>query len=57
MPESTARPPTDLASLLRPGSIAVVGASANPDSPGHDYRRGCDLRDPEHVVGADDMIR
>ena len=39
MPESTAPPTTDLASLLRPGSIAVVGASANPDSPGHDYLR------------------
>lgn len=30
---------SDLASLLRPRSIAVVGASANPDSPGHDYLR------------------
>ena len=39
MPESAAPPTTDLASLLRPGSIAVVGASANPDSPGHDYLR------------------
>ena len=27
----------DLDALLRPKSIAVVGASANPDSPGHDY--------------------
>ncbi len=39
MPESTSPPKTDLASLLRPKSIAVVGASANPDSPGHDYLR------------------
>jgi acyl-CoA synthetase (NDP forming) len=31
--------PSTLASLLRPRSIAVVGASANPDSPGHDYLR------------------
>ncbi|HEX9641555.1 MAG TPA: CoA-binding protein, partial [Candidatus Krumholzibacteria bacterium] len=30
---------TSLASLLRPRSIAVAGASANPDSPGHDYLR------------------
>ncbi len=29
----------DLGTLLRPRSIAVVGASANPDSPGHDYLR------------------
>jgi acyl-CoA synthetase (NDP forming) len=28
-----------LAALLHPHSIAVVGASANPDSPGHDYLR------------------
>ncbi|MCH7579967.1 MAG: CoA-binding protein [Chloroflexi bacterium] len=27
----------DLDALLRPKSIAVVGASKNPDSPGHDY--------------------
>jgi acetyltransferase len=26
-----------LAPLLRPRSVAVVGASSNPDSPGHDY--------------------
>ena len=31
--------PAPLSSLLRPRSIAVVGASANPDSPGHDYLR------------------
>jgi acyl-CoA synthetase (NDP forming) len=31
--------PEKLSSLLRPRSIAVVGASANPDSPGHDYLR------------------
>jgi acyl-CoA synthetase (NDP forming) len=29
----------DLAPLLRPRSVAVAGASANPDSPGHDYVR------------------
>ncbi len=34
---SEAKEPSTLASLLRPKSIAVVGASANPDSPGHDY--------------------
>lgn len=41
-PASTATPdpqPATLASLLRPRSIAVVGASRNPDSPGHDYLR------------------
>ncbi len=27
----------ELDALLRPKSIAVVGASKNPDSPGHDY--------------------
>ncbi|MGB2694233.1 MAG: CoA-binding protein [Dehalococcoidia bacterium] len=36
---STATPTTDLGALLRPRSIAVVGASKNPDSPGHDYLR------------------
>jgi acetyltransferase len=34
-----AQPASDLAALLRPRSIAVVGASSNPDSPGHDYLR------------------
>ncbi|MCH7812378.1 MAG: CoA-binding protein, partial [Chloroflexi bacterium] len=29
--------PRALGELLHPRSIAVVGASANPDSPGHDY--------------------
>ena len=32
-------PPADLEALLHPRSIAVVGASTNPDSPGHDYLR------------------
>jgi acyl-CoA synthetase (NDP forming) len=27
----------DLAAMLRPRSVAIVGASANVDSPGHDY--------------------
>jgi acyl-CoA synthetase (NDP forming) len=37
---SDQRPATsDLSALLRPRSIAVVGASANSDSPGHDYVR------------------
>ncbi len=33
--ESTA----NLDALLRPRSVAIVGASANPDRPGHDYLR------------------
>ena len=28
---------TDLGSMLRPRSVAIVGVSANPDSAGHDY--------------------
>ena len=32
-------PPVDLETLLHPRSVAVVGASTNPDSPGHDYLR------------------
>ena len=32
-------PTADLDALLHPRSVAVVGASANPDSPGHDYLR------------------
>ncbi len=36
MPEQTA---PDLSRLFRPRSIAVAGASANVDSPGHDYLR------------------
>jgi acetyltransferase len=32
-------PPADLEALLHPRSVAVVGASTNPDSPGHDYLR------------------
>jgi acyl-CoA synthetase (NDP forming) len=35
MPDSRA----DVETVLRPRSVAVVGASANPDSPGHDYVR------------------
>jgi len=38
-PSPATRDPAELAPLLRPRSIAVVGASANPDSPGHDYLR------------------
>ncbi len=33
------KPTANLDALLRPRSVAVVGASANPDSPGHDYLR------------------
>ena len=33
------RPASDFGALLRPRSVAIVGASANPDSPGHDYLR------------------
>ena len=33
------QPTADLDALLRPRSVAIVGASANPDSPGHDYLR------------------
>ena len=33
------QPTYDLHALLRPRSVAIVGASANPDSPGHDYLR------------------
>ena len=33
------QPTYDLNTLLRPRSVAIVGASANPDSPGHDYLR------------------
>jgi acyl-CoA synthetase (NDP forming) len=39
MPATRDPQPATLSSLLRPRSIAVVGASANPDSPGHDYLR------------------
>ncbi len=39
MSESAANAISDVGALLRPASIAVVGASANPDSPGHDYVR------------------
>ncbi|MDP3766494.1 MAG: CoA-binding protein, partial [Dehalococcoidia bacterium] len=39
MAKETAKSAADLGALLRPRSIAVVGASANPDSPGHDYLR------------------
>ncbi len=38
-PRPATRDPAALATLLRPRSIAVVGASTNPDSPGHDYLR------------------
>jgi acyl-CoA synthetase (NDP forming) len=33
----------DIADILRPRSIAVVGASANPDTPGYDYVRSLQL--------------
>ncbi|OFW48855.1 MAG: hypothetical protein A2146_08030 [Actinobacteria bacterium RBG_16_67_10] len=33
------QPAADLGALLRPRSVAIVGASANPDSPGYDYLR------------------
>lgn len=33
------RDQSDVASLLHPRSIAIVGVSSNPDSPGHDYLR------------------
>jgi acyl-CoA synthetase (NDP forming) len=36
---SAAKGPASLASILNPRSVAVAGASANPDSPGHDYVR------------------
>ncbi len=37
---TTPEPPAaDLEALLHPRSVAVVGASSNPDSPGHDYLR------------------
>lgn len=39
MSESAATAIAGAGALLRPASIAVVGASANPDSPGHDYVR------------------
>ena len=38
-PKTKAKPASDIASLLRPRSVAVAGASSNPDSPGHDYLR------------------
>ena len=39
-PQPATQPPAvDLDALLHPRSVAVVGASANPDSPGHDYLR------------------
>jgi acyl-CoA synthetase (NDP forming) len=31
--------PADIEAIFHPGSIAVVGASANPDTPGYDYVR------------------
>ena len=37
--QSTPADAPDLDALLHPRSVAVVGASANPDSPGHDYLR------------------
>ncbi|MEX1255940.1 MAG: CoA-binding protein [Dehalococcoidia bacterium] len=38
-PKSTEPASADLSAILHPRSIAVVGASTNPDSPGHDYLR------------------
>ena len=38
-PKTKAKPASDIAALLRPRSVAVAGASSNPDSPGHDYLR------------------
>src|SRR3990170_835644 len=38
-PKTKAKPASDIASILRPRSVAVAGASSNPDSPGHDYLR------------------
>ena len=39
--ESDSRPdPGEMEAVFRPASVAVVGASANVDSPGYDYVRG-----------------
>lgn len=40
MTKQTTRPdPTEIDAILHPRSIAVAGASANPDTPGYDYVR------------------